>query len=184
MKQPGNNWYVVTGGPSVGKSTLLDELAKLGHKTFPEAARVVIDEAIAEGKTVLDIRSDEHKFQMDVLARKVKTELEHSRELLTFFDRGMHDTLAYLRLHGFAIGDQVTKAMRDASYRNIFLLDPLDRYDVDYARTETRAEALKLNKLLASAYEEYGMKPTVVPVLSPKERAKFVLDHIRQEPAV
>ena len=46
-----SSWYVITGGPSTGKTTLLEELAKRGYKTIPEVARVVIDEGIAAGKT-------------------------------------------------------------------------------------------------------------------------------------
>ncbi|HVV66507.1 MAG TPA: ATP-binding protein [Candidatus Saccharimonadales bacterium] len=177
---PGNNWYVITGGPSVGKTTLLAELEKLGHSTLPEGARIVIDNGIARGLTIDDIRADEQRFQLDVLAHKIRTELEQDREALTFFDRGMHDTLAYLRLFNFEVTDEVTEAMKNADYRHVFLLEPLDAYITDYARTESREEALKLNELLAEAYSEYGMKPTVIPALPPEERARLILKHLEE----
>lgn len=181
MSHANNSWYVITGGPAVGKSTLLAELEKLGYTTFPEAARTVIDEAMASGKTIHDVRTDEYRFQIDVLERKLKTELEHANSVLTFFDRGIHDTLAYLRLRGLQIRDYVTKAMADAAYRQVFLLEPLAHYDQDYARIESANEARKLQGLLSDAYEEYGMKPTRVPVLPPADRAQFVLDHLKQD---
>ena len=175
-----NNWYVVTGGPSTGKSTLLAELSQKGFKTLPEAARVVIDEGILSGKSIDQIRRDEKAFQHAVLQKKKEVESTHSNELLTFFDRGMHDTLAYLKLHGFEIEDWVEKAMSNAKYRSVFLLEPLPLYQKDYARTETAAESRKLNQLLYDAFTDYGMTPILVPVLSPTERADFVLQHVEQ----
>lgn len=175
---PANNWFVITGGPSVGKTTLLAELEKLGHSTFPESARVVIDSGIAKGLTIDDIRNDERQFQMDVLAHKIRTELEQDKGSLTFFDRGMHDTLAYLRLFDLEVTDEVIEAMKNAGYKHVFLLEPLNIYTLDYARTESREEALRLNELLLEAYEEYGMKPTVIPALSPEERAQLILKHL------
>jgi predicted ATPase len=179
----GNKWYVITGGPSVGKTTLLAELEKLGHSTLPEGARIVIDNGIVNGKTVQEIRADERKFQMDVLAHKIRTELKQPENALTFFDRGMHDTLAYLRLYDFDISEEVLEAMQNAQYQQVFLLEPLETYDVDYSRTESREEALKLNKLLADAYTEYGMQLISVPAMTPSERAKFVLAQLDEERA-
>ena len=173
-----NKWYVITGGPSVGKSTLLAELDKLGHQTLPEAARVIIDDALAAGRTLSDVRGNERRFQLDVLEHKIKTEAAHPKDLLTFFDRGMHDTLAYLRLHGFDIDQTVNSAMEKARYNCVFLLKPLEQFHQDYARTESVEEALRLNELLRQAYQEHGMEPIDVPVLPPAERAQFVLQHL------
>ena len=108
-----NKWYVVTGGPATGKTTLLAELEKLGHTTLPEAARIIIDQGIAEGKTVAEIRADEAQFQLKILMHKRRTEKYHPEDMLTFFDRGMHDTLAYLKLRGF----KLEKNIIDAGYR-------------------------------------------------------------------
>lgn len=173
-----NNWYVITGGPSSGKTTLLTELEKRGYATLPEAARIIIDEAIAAGKTVEELRSDEKKFQEVVLGYKIKVESEHPAELLTFFDRGIHDTLAYLQLKALTIDANVLQAMRIARYKQVFLLDPLHNYTIDYARTETPDETITLNRLLLNAFSDYGMEPIRIPVLSPSERADFVLQHI------
>lgn len=173
-----NNWHVITGGPSTGKTTLLAELEKLGHHTLPEAARIVIDNAIAKGLTVEELRKDEKNFQHIILDHKVQTEKQYPADRLTFFDRGMHDTLAYLQLKAFEIEDHVLKAMERARYKKVFLLDPLESYEKDYARTESAEESLKLNQLLRDAFAHYGMKPIAVPVLPPAERAQFVLQHV------
>ena len=81
-----NNWYVITGGPSAGKTTLLAELEKLGYKTIPEAARTLIDEAVAEGIDVNALRVDEKRFQEDVARLKESIETTHDASTPTFFD--------------------------------------------------------------------------------------------------
>jgi predicted ATPase len=173
-----NNWYVITGGPSVGKTTLLSELEKLGHTTLPEAARIIIDQAIAKGQTLAELRADEERFQKDILKLKIKIEKTHPPELLTFFDRGMHDTLAYFKLHGFRLDKSTVQAMERFSYKKVFLLEPLAIYKNDYARTESAAQANRLNQLLHKVYTDHGMEPVVVPVLPVDERAQFVLSRI------
>lgn len=174
-----NNWYVITGGPSTGKTTLLSELKTRGYTTVPEAARAVIDQALSAGSTIEQLRADEKKFQEIILDHKLKIENSHPAELLTFFDRGMHDTLAYLRLKSHNIEEHVIKAVRNSTYKLVFLLDPLDVYVADYARTETQGEACELNNLIYEAFAEYGMDPVRVPFLPPESRADFVLQHIR-----
>jgi predicted ATPase len=157
---------------------LLAELEKLGHKTIPEAARTLIDKAIAKGLTVEQLRADEKHFQENVLRLKAKIEAGHDKSELTFFDRGMHDSLAYLRHYGFKLETWIQQLIREAQYRKVFLLEPLDSYQPDYARTEDESFTKKLHQLLHEAYSEFGMKPIIVPPTSIEERAKFVLDNV------
>ena len=174
-----NNWYVITGGPSTGKTSLLAELQKQGHKTLPEAARTLIDEALGKGIPVESLRADEKHFQEDVARLKEKVETTNDKAVLTFFDRGMQDTLAYMRHYGFDIADWVNELMRASHYKSVFLLDPLSTYQDDYARTEDRDFGKHLHKLLTEAYAEFGMKPVRVPAVNLRDRVAFVLDKIK-----
>lgn len=176
-----NNWYVITGGPSTGKTSLLNELAKQGHRTIPEAARQLIDATIAKGRTIDELRKDEQRFQHEVAKLKKEIEAAANSDALTFFDRGMHDTLAYLRYYNFKIEDWVNKLMDNATYRKVFLLEPFETYQADYARTEDHEFSKQLHGLLQAAYTEYGMKPVIVPAMSLADRVKFVLSRVKQE---
>jgi predicted ATPase len=173
-----NNWYVITGGPSSGKTTLLKILESKGHKIFPELARVVIDEGIANGLRIEQIRKDEKKFQMKVLKRKQEIEAKHKPEVLTFFDRGMHDTLAYMRSYGWEVEKGLEEEVHRSIYRKIFLLGPLPMYQKDYARTEGEEIISKINQLLHEVYEKAGMDVIHVPFSTPEKRADFILDRI------
>jgi predicted ATPase len=174
-----NNWYVITGGPSSGKTTLIDELSKLGHKTIPEAARVVIDEAIKKGISVEALRADEKKFQDEVMRLKGEIEGSYDKNVATFFDRGIHDTLAYFRFYGFEIDDWIKDLMDGSRYQKVFLLEPLPTFKEDYARTEDHDFAKKLHKLIHDAYTEFEMEPIHVPAMSLEERLKFILDKVK-----
>lgn len=173
-----NNWYVITGGPSSGKTTLLAELEKLGHKTIPEAARTWIDQELAKGLTLEQIRADEAKFQDDVLQLKLDIEKVLNTDVLTFFDRGMHDSLAYLRHYESALSDKLHTAVEDSTYRKVFLLEQLPAYEKDYARIEDADFPAQITQQLKKAYAEYAMSPVWVPVMPIKERLQFVLNQL------
>jgi predicted ATPase len=173
-----NNWYVITGGPSSGKTTLLTALESKGYRIFPEMARVVIDEGISRGLSIEQIRKDEKKFQLDVLKRKQEIEARHKPDVLTFFDRGMHDTLAYMRSYNWKIEKALEKEINKSTYRKVFLLDPLPTYEKDYARTEDKEFKSGINHLLCEAYEKAGLDVIHVPFYSPENRVEFVLKRI------
>lgn len=175
-----NNWYVITGGPSSGKTTLLAALEAAGYKTVPEAARTLIDQALARGISVQQLRADEKKFQENVAKLKGRIELELPSELPVFFDRGMHDTLAYMRHYGFTLEQWLRDLHEAARYRTVFLLDQLPEYQSDYARVEGKQFVDSITQLLHEAYSEYGMKPIRVPALPVSERKTFILKHMEE----
>ena len=52
-KKTGLRKYVLTGGTSVGKTTVIDLLAKLGHPTFPEFSRIIINRELKKEDGIL-----------------------------------------------------------------------------------------------------------------------------------
>lgn len=173
-----NSWYVITGGPSTGKTKLINELAKLGHKIVPEAARTLIDEAVAKGLTVEEFRSDEKRFQYDVAKLKQDTENKLRKKDTIFFDRGMHDTIAYLKYYDFDIDSWIDSLVRKSRYQKVFILEPLERFKDDYARTESIDFSLKIRDMLIDAYKKHEMKPISVPDIGLNNRLQFILDSI------
>jgi predicted ATPase len=174
-----NNWHVITGGPSSGKTTLLAELAKLGYPAVPEMARLVIDDGFAAGLSLEQIRADEKGFQETVFASKLALEAAFDPTQEAFFDRGMQDSLAYYSSYGWQPDKTMQAGMSKARYKTVFLLEPLDFFHNDGARTEDHDFTLRLTTLLEDAYYQYDMPPVRVPVLSPAERAQFIIDYIK-----
>lgn len=170
-----NNWYVITGGPSAGKTTLIEYLEEKGLHVEHETARIYLDQEIAKGRTVEEIRQNEEEFQRVVYQLKLDRERETPGDKLVFFDRGMPDTYAYNKLHNFPISEDMEKEVFGTKYKKVFILEPL-KFEQDYARTESDEEAKKLFILLKEAYERNGDDVEVVPVLPKAERAEYVLE--------
>jgi predicted ATPase len=154
-------WHVITGGPSTGKTTLQQELAKLGYATLDEAARLVIDDAIALGTEVADLRDDEKRFQDDVVRRRIVMEDTMAARFpvpdAIILDRGMQDSLAYYRYYNFTVEPWIMDLMTEAKYGKVFLMEPLGFTKQDYARTEVRDFNDYITDMLADAYKEYGL---------------------------
>lgn len=169
-------WYVITGSPSSGKTTIIDSLAKMGYQTVPEAARVLIDEETKKGKTLEEIRKNEIEFQKRVLKIKIETEKRLDKGKIAFFDRGIPDTIAYFQLYGFRTED-VIKLCKALNYRKIFLLEKLP-FQKDYARIEDNEKANKLQMLLRKAYLDLGYEVIDIPAVSVEKRVEMILSNI------
>ena len=174
-----SNWYVITGGPSSGKTTVLEELAKLGYLIYPEAARIFIDKEIAKGKSLKEIRSDEAKFQREVLKMKIRVENSAPKDKIVFFDRAIPDSIAYYQICGLNL-KEVLKFCQNKVYRKIFFLEQLP-FDQDYARIEDNETIKKLNKLLKESYQDLGYEVINIPAMSVKERVQKILTEIVHE---
>lgn len=176
------NWWIITGGPSSGKTTLLEDLGRSGYNTMPEAARVFIDSEMAKGRTVNAIRRSEFHFQNAVLKLKIATEDSTPEDKLILWDRGIDDTWAYLAQNGTYDTETFPEEHYykvERKYRKVFLLDLLP-YENDYARIEDERQARRIHSLIRDMYEHSGYDVVRVPVFSRPERAEFVIDKMRE----
>lgn len=171
------NWYVITGGPSSGKTTTVDLLASRGYKTTIEHARHYIETMRVEGKTVEEIRKNQALFQRGVLDMQIAQESELSPDETVFLDRAIPDALAYYRFLGLPEDEKIREAMRKASYKKVFILDPLPLVQ-DSIRTEDEMAQKQIHALLKETYESLPSPVIQVPVLPPDERVDFILKNL------
>ncbi len=170
------NWYIITGGPSSGKTKVIEYLSFLNYAIIPEAARILVDTEASKGKTIEEIRGDESGFQKKTLEMKIEIENRIPSKQITFFDRGIPDSIAYYCIRKKDISP-VIMAAKKRKYRKIFLLEQLP-FRNDYARTEDKKTAHSLNQLLYKSYSELGYNIIRVPVKSIKERVEFILNRM------
>lgn len=169
-----NNWFALTGAPSSGKTTVLKELEKKGYKVYEEWARVYIDSEMQKGKTLKEIRKDEVQFQNKILQLKIDFEKTLNPSSTLFLDRGIPDSIAYMKLCKAPIDSKLEKSIKKCTYKKVFLMELLE-YETDYARTESQEEAMILDTLLENAYKELGMAVIRVPRMSIEKRVDFIL---------
>ena len=171
-----SNWYVITGGPSSGKSSTLFSFEKMGYKIVLDTARVLIDKEMANGKTIKEIRRDEAEFQRKVLAMKIETEDKLLKEEVIFFDRAIPDSAAYYSVCGLNSKEVLDICQKDR-YKKVFFLEQLP-VDYDYARVENKQTVDGLNQLLKQTYKQLGCEIVFVPVMSLEKRVKFIKEHM------
>lgn len=171
------NWYVITGGPSSGKTTTVNLIKKRGHKTTIEHARHYLDTQRSDGITVEEVRKHQKEFQLGVLNMQIEQEQSLSPEDIVFLDRAIPDARAYYRFLNLREDEKLANAMATVSYKKIFILDCLPLVP-DYARTEDQAAQKKIHELLTAVYESLPFPVVHVPILPPEERVDFILNNL------
>lgn len=171
------NWYVITGGPSSGKSTVIRQLKDMGYQTTIEVARHFIDLQRINGRSTEEIRSNQRQFQHKVLNMQINLERRLDPQELTFLDRGLPDELAYYQYFNLPPDEKLVEYLQFATYKKIFIMDLLP-LDPDYARTEDTLAQRALHQLIIENYQNRGEPIVMVPVLPPKERVQFILKNL------
>ena len=170
------NWYVITGAPSSGKTSVICELERLGYRIVHEVARAYIDEELKKGRTIEQIKFDEIAFERHILYEKIKIEESLPKKEIIFFDRAVPDSIAYFKSAGLNPNEPVKKSNL-VRYKKIFLFERLE-FEKDRVRSEDEVKAAELELLLMDVYQMLGYNIVHVPVLSVQERTDFILLHL------
>ena len=149
----------------------------LGYHTTIEHARHFIDTQMITGKTVEDIRKNQKEFQKGILNMQIMQEASLKPDELIFLDRALPDALAYYHFLDLPEDEKLTNALKKANYKKVFILDSLPLVN-DYARIENVAAQQKIQSLITAVYNSLPFPVVHVPVLSPEERADFILNHL------
>lgn len=171
------NWYVITGGPSSGKTTTVNILRERGYITTMEHARHFIDTQRLKGKTIEEVRKNQLEFQLGVLDMQIEQENEIAPHVQVFLDRAIPDALAYYRFLKLTEDNKLTEALKTVSYKKIFIMDYLPLKN-DYARTENVEAQKKIHALITAVYESLPFPVVHVPVLRAEDRVDFILKNL------
>lgn len=176
-KRHKGKWFVITGGPSSGKTTVIHALAHHGFHTLPEFARSVIEREMHDGKSIRAVQHEERKIQKIILQTQLTAEKKLPKNRIVFLDRGAPDSVAYYRLHNIK-DSYAVHASKNRPYKKVFLFDLLP-YRYDGVRIENAKIAKKIERLIEQAYTELGYDVIRVPVMSVRQRVGFVLTRIK-----
>lgn len=172
-----DRFFVITGGPGSGKSTLIDALAARGICTMAEAGRAIIQDQLAIGGEALPW-SDRRAFADLMLSWEMRS---HRAGLSlrgpVIFDRGVPDVLGYLRLSALPVPSHVERAARMFRYhRRVFIAPPWPEiFAVDAERKQSFEEAEATYEMMMETYADLDYDMVPLPLSSVHERVEFVL---------
>lgn len=171
-------WVVITGAPSSGKTSVVNVLKSRGYTVQDEVARTYLEDCMAAGKSMSDIRADGGKIlQQAILDVKTAREAELDPAEVVFLDRGLPDSMAYFRLAGLDV-EAAVQASRKYRYDAVFLFDRLPVVQ-DGVRVEDEAVAAHIDEMLMQDYKALGYDPVRVPVMPVEKRADFILNFLQ-----
>lgn len=172
-----DQFFIITGAPGTGKTTLID-LLRNHYPTQPEPARMVIQEQKAmDGDGIWE--KNTHKFVNLLLTQSISLFQSSKESQITFFDRGIPDCMAYASYADMEL-DQFRQAALDYRYNpKVFFLPPWENiYHNDEDRQMNFQEAIQFSRLLSRFYLEAGYDIVEVPKVSLSERLSFIIRNL------
>lgn len=172
-----DRFFVLTGGPGSGKTTLISALGKAGFHTTVEAGRAIIRDQAAIGGPALPW-NDPTLFAELMLGCEMRSHAIASAQTgPVFFDRGVPDIEGYLRVSGLPVPGHLKAAAAARRYnRKVFIPPPWrEIFGEDSERKQDFDEAVRTHEAMAEVYTALGYELVTVPCAPVQQRLRFVL---------
>lgn len=172
-----DRFFVLTGGPGSGKTTLISALRQAGFHTSVEAGRAIIRNQVDIGGPALPW-NDPALFAELMLSWEMRSHAIASTQAgPVFFDRGVPDIGGYLRVSRLPVPGHVEAAAATLRYnRKAFILPPWrEIFSLDSERKQDFEEAMRTHEAMGEVYTAFGYELVAVPCAPVEERLRFVL---------
>ena len=176
------NFYILTGGPGSGKSTVLNLLSNMGYLTVEETGRNIIRKQIKSQGDAVPWKNASRYTRLMFLHAIIDFEEFTYVQKTCFFDRGILDILGYCRLVNIPITAILKKTVHKYRYNpKVFLFPPWEEiYTNDTERKQDFKEAERTYHVLKNVYEEFGYQTVIVPRLTPINRAQWIIENLNK----
>ncbi|AMV14873.1 AAA family ATPase [Legionella pneumophila serogroup 1] len=176
------NFFILTGGPGSGKTSVLTALAQKGFLTVPEVGRKIIKEQqLIAGNA---IHTGDRDAFLELMLRYSLEDYQQMQQEQTavFFDRGIPDLYSYAKAFCHKENSQVNHAVEQYRYcQTVFLFPPWEEiYTNDRERQQDFREAMQTYMALKEGYQHCGYILIEVPLLPVEGRFNFILKILTQ----
>ena len=171
-------YYIITGPPSSGKSSIISELIKKGHVCHNEVAREIIQENKINGIDHFPWKN--MSLFSDQVYNRILDNIKKLKGELCFFDRSIVDLIAYLELNSIFDNQKYIDSISRVGYnKNVFYLPYWDKiYTHDQERKESKEEAINIGNQLRKVYNDLGFNLIDVPHGNIQQRVDFILNRV------
>jgi len=171
------------GGPSTGKTTLINALKSSGYYCMEEISRQVTIDAQDKGIDQLFLKDPLLFSQQLLLGRQNQfTQANDLKQDLVFFDRGLPDVIAYLDYLGSSYPEIFKTVCIQHKYDYVFILKPWKAiYKQDNERYETFEQSLVINDFLVKSYTKFGYTLIDIPFGTVKDRIDFIVNYLSKQ---
>ena len=184
----------LTGGPGVGKSSIIRCLKDQGYSTREEVFTYLFAQAQKQGHF-----NEQYLYSQELIHRLTVEQLELENrnvgEKVIFLDRSRIDIWGYARNMGISPIPEDQALLEKGDYEFIFIIEPMPKefYDQNSIRRQSYVESLNHHELNLKNSLDYlkvqGKSPNKylikVPFtlhevqLSPLQRSQFILKHLK-----
>lgn len=175
-------FFILTGGPGAGKTSVVNELHKRFFTTVTETGRDIIKKQLASAGEALPWK-DKQLFASQMLqADKTNYLLNYPAQQPVIFDRGIPDVLGYLRLSSLYLDPPVQEAVLHYRYNKHVFIFPSWRtiYQNDQERKQDYLTAVDTYLAMKEIYNKAGYTLIKVPNRDIITRAVFIIHHIKR----
>ena len=163
------NCIVISGGPSVGKTTLISLMRARGQQVLQEVAIEIIKEGVYHPA------KNRQEFQEEILRRQIYLEANRLLDRVCFCDRGLLDGAAYYLNDGLPVPD-IFEQLDISHYRACFVLMPLETFEQETLRPnfEDLEFTRRITPLIDQCYRQRGVPVITVPNIGIEKRLEFI----------
>jgi predicted ATPase len=179
--------YVITGGPGVGKTSIIRHLKEMGYHVVGEAATDVIQDALNRGIEKPWDKEYKSDFNDAILELQQHRQNEIPDTGLVFFDRSMIDTFTYAIIPMGGTKSLETMASKVQSvidkqfyHKTVFFIDNLNGCEKNEIRHENLDQLHMIEKHIEQNYLALGYNVIHITKDTVGNRAKQILAHIER----